>query len=194
MGSIDAKYKEGNRSPELLYKLALTKMDAMDGSYIKIAEEYLATQSDWDTKENREFIYRMVNSLDSDMAQHIVDNKKDYEEHLGERAITGKIIPGGADHIVIRADGCIEIDARYCLQTDSGATIYVRDQGYRHGRPEIMQSLARAEAVNPTEYYFRTCMRLETADPVLSAINKMLFLGSACRTPEQVLIDLYKVH
>ena len=109
-------------------------------------------------------------------------------------AITGKIIPGGADHIVIRADGCIEIDARYCLQTDSGATIYVRDQGYRHGRPEIMQSLARAEAVNPTEYYFRTCMRLETADPVLSAINKMLFLGSACRTPEQVLIDLYKVH
>ena len=91
MGSITTKYEEGNRSPELLYNLALTKLDAMDGSYEQVAEEYLKTQSDWNTKENREFIYRMVNRLDSEMAQHIVDNKKDYEEHLGERAITGKI-------------------------------------------------------------------------------------------------------
>ncbi|MEZ4933926.1 MAG: thioredoxin family protein [Saprospiraceae bacterium] len=91
MGSIATKYEAGDRSPELLYNLAFAKLDAMDGTYEEVAEEYLKTQSDWNTKENREFIYRMVNSLDSDMAKHIVDHKKDYEEHLGERAVAGKI-------------------------------------------------------------------------------------------------------
>jgi thiol-disulfide isomerase/thioredoxin len=91
MGSIATKYEDGDRSPELLYNLAFAKLDAMDGTYEEVAEEYLKTQSDWNTKENREFIYRMVNSLDSDMAKHIVDHKKDYEEHLGERAVAGKI-------------------------------------------------------------------------------------------------------
>lgn len=91
MGSIASKYEAGDRSPELLYNLAFAKLDAMDGTYEEVATEYLKTQSDWNTKENREFIYRMVNSLDSDMAKHIVDHKKDYEEHLGDRAVAGKI-------------------------------------------------------------------------------------------------------
>ncbi|MEO1262178.1 MAG: thioredoxin family protein [Bacteroidota bacterium] len=91
MGSIAMKYEAGDRSPDLLYNLALAKLDAMDGTYEKVAEEYLATQKDWNTKENREFIYRMVTSLDSKMAAHIVDNKKDYEEHLGDRAVSAKI-------------------------------------------------------------------------------------------------------
>ncbi len=91
MGSIAAKYDQGDRSPELLYRLALTKLDAMDGTYEQVAEEYLKTQKNWNTKENREFIYRMVNDLDSDMARHIVNHKEDYEEHLGERAVSGKI-------------------------------------------------------------------------------------------------------
>ncbi len=91
MGSIIEKYENGDRSPELLYKLAMTMLDAMDGTYETIATEYLAAQSDWSTKENMEFIYRMVRSLDSDMASHLVNNKTAYEEALGERAIAAKI-------------------------------------------------------------------------------------------------------
>lgn len=91
ISSIEAQYADGDRSPELLYNLALARFDAMDGSYAKIAEEYLGTQSDWNTKDNREFIYRMVADLDSEMARHMVDNKKIYIEHLGGRAIEGKI-------------------------------------------------------------------------------------------------------
>ena len=91
MGSIEKKYESGDRSPELLYNLAIAKLDAMDSDYQKIAEEYLATQSDWNTEDNRAFIYRTVYSLDSKSAQHIIDNKKTYEDHLGERAIAGKV-------------------------------------------------------------------------------------------------------
>ena len=91
MGSIADKYEQGDRSPELLYTLALAKLDAMDGTYEEVAEEYLKTQNDWNTKENREFIYRMVNSTDSEMAKHLVHHKKDYEAHLGSQAVAGKI-------------------------------------------------------------------------------------------------------
>ncbi len=91
MGSIMAKYESGDRSPELLYNLAMTKLDAMDGTYETVAGEYLETQQDWNTKENMAFVYRMVGSLDSKMSQHFVDNKNAYEELLGERAVAAKI-------------------------------------------------------------------------------------------------------
>lgn len=91
MGSITSKYESGDRSPETLYNLAFAKLDAMDGTYAQVAEEYLATQDNWDTKEIREFIYRMVDDLDSDMAQHMVNHKQDYMDHLGERATSAKI-------------------------------------------------------------------------------------------------------
>lgn len=90
-GSISKKYAAGDRSPKLLYNYALAKFDAMDESYIETAEEYLGTQSDWNNDLNREFIYRMVNDLDSKMARHMVDNLSAYKTQLGEQAMAGKI-------------------------------------------------------------------------------------------------------
>ena len=91
MGSISSRYKKGDRSPDLLYQLALTKLDAMDGSYVEVAREYLKTQKDWSTKKNREFIYRTANDLKTDMAQYLVAHKSDFEQQLGQRAISAKI-------------------------------------------------------------------------------------------------------
>lgn len=90
-GSISKKYANGDRSPKLLYNYAVAKFDAMDEEYIKIADEYLATQSDWNTEMNRKFIYRMANELDSKMATHMVENLSAYNEQLGEMAMAGKI-------------------------------------------------------------------------------------------------------
>lgn len=90
-GSILEKYESGDRSPELLYNYAMAKFDAMDDGYAQIAEEYLATQDDWSTRENMEFIYQMSNDLDSKMARHLIENRSDYEERLGERAVAGKM-------------------------------------------------------------------------------------------------------
>ena len=91
ISSINARYEEGDRSPELLRNLAQVKYDAMDGSYSQIAEEYLATQQNWNSDENMEFIYRMVDDLDSKMADHLLENRKEFENKFGEQAIAGKI-------------------------------------------------------------------------------------------------------
>ena len=108
--------------------------------------------------------------------------------------ISGKIIAGGSDALIIRADGCAELNARYCVQTNDDALIFVQDRGYRHGPKAVMARVAQGEAVDPKTYYFRTCLTLETENPNYQWINQTLFLGSGCRARQQVLIDLYKIN
>jgi hypothetical protein len=80
----------------------------------------------------------------------------------GER-LSGRVLAGGADWQVIRADGVAELDARYTLETADGALIYVRNRGYRHGARNILERLAAGEDVDPALYYMRTTPRFETA-------------------------------
>ena len=62
--------------------------------------------------------------------------------------LSGRVLPGGADWQVIRADGVADLDARYTLETGDGALIYVRNRGYRHGphedRPRVRRNPARS--------------------------------------------------
>ena len=78
-------------------------------------------------------------------------------------SIKGAVVPGGADWQIIRADDVAELEARYTLRTDDGALIYVINRGYRHGPAEVMQRLAKGEAVDPKEYYFRATPTFETS-------------------------------
>jgi len=43
--------------------------------------------------------------------------------------IRGKVVPGGADWQIVRADGLAELDTRYLLQTESGQLIYIQNAG-----------------------------------------------------------------
>ncbi|MBI5915963.1 MAG: thioredoxin family protein [Bacteroidetes bacterium] len=91
IGSINSQYEAGDRSLELLHNLALAKYDAMDGTYAQVADEYLATQKDWGTDENLEFVFRMVSDLDTKMADYLLNNRKVFEEKFGQQAVTGKV-------------------------------------------------------------------------------------------------------
>src|SRR6188508_942139 len=91
--------------------------------------------------------------------------------------LRGKVLPGGGDWTLLRADGVLELDLRITLETDDGALIYLNSFGIRHGPPEVLAALARGEAVDPSQYYFRTAMRFETADPTLAWLNRILALG-----------------
>lgn len=113
-------------------------------------------------------------------------------EVFGER-LHGRILPGGADNLRVREDGCNEIDASYVIEARDGARIDVRDQGYRHGPAAIMQALASGRVVDPGEYYFRTCMRLSSAAIDYDWVNRTLFVGSGARGPDRVRIDVYAV-
>jgi hypothetical protein len=66
----------------------------------------------------------------------------------GER-LQGRVLAGGADWQVVRADGVADLDARYTLETEDGALIYVRNRGYRHGPKAILERLAAGLEVDP---------------------------------------------
>ncbi|MCF8246630.1 MAG: thioredoxin family protein [Saprospiraceae bacterium] len=90
-GSITARYDAGDRSPQLLFNLAMARYDAMDGTYVKIADEYLATQKDWNTDDNLSFIFRMADDLNSKMADYLMNNRGLFEDKYGKQAVTGKV-------------------------------------------------------------------------------------------------------
>jgi Protein of unknown function (DUF3237) len=107
--------------------------------------------------------------------------------------LKGRILPGGADWQLIRADGAADIKARYTIEADGGGLILVNSEGLRHGPPEVMARLARGEAVEAQEYYFRTLMRFETGDPALAWLNRILAIARGARAARAVRLDVFEV-
>jgi hypothetical protein len=108
-------------------------------------------------------------------------------------AIRGCILPGGADWQILRADGAAELDARYTLETDDGALIYVSNQGMRRGSPEVLARLNADETVDPASYYFRTVAQFETGAPAYQWLTDAIFVASAERYPGQVIVRFWKL-
>lgn len=105
--------------------------------------------------------------------------------------LNGTILNLGADWQTIFADGTAELDTRYGFETDDGATIEIRNYGYRHGPAEVIAAIARGEEVDPGSYYMRTHARLETGDPRYAWVNKTLFVGTGARLQGQVVVSLF---
>jgi Protein of unknown function (DUF3237) len=107
--------------------------------------------------------------------------------------LSGRVLPGGADWQVIRADGVAELDARYTLEASDGALIYVRNRGYRHGPPEILKKLSSGEEVDPSLYYMRTTPRFETGDARYAWLNRMVCVATGARRAAAVELDVYEI-
>ncbi|HEX6321560.1 MAG TPA: DUF3237 domain-containing protein [Burkholderiales bacterium] len=110
----------------------------------------------------------------------------------GER-LSGRVLPGGADWQVIRADGVADLDARYTLETEDGALIYVRNRGVRHGPPEVLRQLAAGEAVDPARYYMRTTPLFETGDARYAWLNRIVCVATGARRPAAVELEIFQV-
>jgi hypothetical protein len=104
-----------------------------------------------------------------------------------------RILRGGADWQVVRADGAVEIEARYSARTPAGEYVYIQTYGVRSGPPQILDALLRGEAVDPSEYYFRVAVRLETSAPWLDALERSIFVASAVREADAVFYTAYRV-
>jgi len=111
----------------------------------------------------------------------------------GRDGLGGTLAPGGADWQLVRPDGTIEIDAHYVLQTDEGALIEIRSTGLRRASAEVLDRIAAGEQVDPSEYYFRTHIRLSTAEPSLGWMNHVLAVSSGERRQSAVRINVFEL-
>jgi hypothetical protein len=106
----------------------------------------------------------------------------------------GKIVSGGADYQMLRADGVSELEARYVIELNDGGLVYVENRGIRFGPPELMEKIRRGEPVDPALIYFRSTPRFETAAPGYEWLMRHLFLCSGARYPDRVELRFFQVN
>jgi uncharacterized protein DUF3237 len=107
--------------------------------------------------------------------------------------INGKVCAFGADFQIIRPSELIELEAKYAFETDDAAVVYVENKGIRFGPLELLQRLKRGEPVDPKLIYFRTVPKFETGAAKYRWLMENLFIGSAARHADRVVIDVHQV-
>ena len=107
--------------------------------------------------------------------------------------MNGKVCPFGADFQMIRPNELIELEAKYAFETDDGAVIYIENKGIRFGPVDLLQKLKRGEPVDPKLIYFRTVPKFETGSEKYRWLMENLFIGSAARYADRVVIDVHQV-
>lgn len=91
LAALKARYDFGDRSAQFLYDYTFATSEAMTGTHPKIAEEYLSTQTDWNTERNLSFLFRFLESTDGKMFDYFIANKERYVGIFGENPIARKL-------------------------------------------------------------------------------------------------------
>lgn len=111
---------------------------------------------------------------------------------IGPR-IRARILPGGGDWALMRGDGVLLLDVRLMLQTDDGAAVYMTYAGRRHAPETVMARLARGEAVDPAEMYFRIAPVFETGDARYVWMNRLIAVGVGERLKTGPRYHIYEI-
>ena len=106
--------------------------------------------------------------------------------------LEAEVVPGGADWQYVRADGVVELEARYSIRTKDGVEIAVINRGLRRAPPDIMERLSRGEPVDPAQVYFRTVPTFEAPAGTYDWLRSV-FVATAARLPDKVQIKVFEV-
>jgi hypothetical protein len=107
--------------------------------------------------------------------------------------VNGKVLAFGADFQIIRPNELIDLEAKYAFEADDGATVYVENRGIRFGPVELLQKLKRGEEVDPKLIYFRTVPKFETGHEKYRWLMEHIFVASAARHVDRIVIDVHMV-
>lgn len=107
--------------------------------------------------------------------------------------LAGRILPGGSDWPLLRRDGASEISAIYTIEASDGTLILVRNNGLRISSPLVLQRLRAGEAVDPSEYYFRSSPVFEAPDGSHKWLSEGVFVASLAPRGHSIEIAVYLV-
>ncbi len=111
--------------------------------------------------------------------------------------LRGTVLPGGVDSQVIRPDGRCELSARYGVRLEGGewdgAAFYIENNGFRTVPAEYVPQVLSGGFVDPSLYYFCTTPQFEIYDSRLGWLKERLYICSATRLPDAVILGYYTV-
>ena len=99
--------------------------------------------------------------------------------------LNGRVIPmSGGDFPLSRENGVIDFDARYLLEADDGAIIYLENRGYRWPKSEAIGEQMRAnQDVAFEKYYMRVTPRFDAPAGPHEWMSNHVFVGVAEKLP-----------
>lgn len=113
-------------------------------------------------------------------------------EVRGER-LRGRVLPSGADWILIGADGVGRLDVRAAIETHDGAFLYLAYTGVLHFTEEVTKALARGGTTEFGETCFYANPRVETGDPRYAWLTRAFLLNQGRVAPGRVEYRMYEV-
>jgi hypothetical protein len=99
--------------------------------------------------------------------------------------LNGRVIPmSGGDFPLSRPNGVIDFDARYLLEADDGAVIYLENRGFRWARSnDAAERIGRNEDAAFEEYYMRVTPRFDAPAGPHEWLSQHVFVGVAEKLP-----------
>jgi len=107
--------------------------------------------------------------------------------------LTGEVLPGGGDWPLLRPDGVSELDIRLTCHTEAGQLVYIFGRGIVHMSGEARQRMRRGEAVDPSEYYYRTAAFFETTSEKYGWLNRIVAVGFDSLAPNKITVRVYGI-
>ena len=110
----------------------------------------------------------------------------------GQR-VSGEVLGGGSDWQTIRGDGAITMEVKVNLKTDDDALISMSYRSLVHGPVDVMQRMAKGEAVDASSYYFRAQPLFETSATKYDWINRVVAIGVGHRRADGPVYSIFEV-
>lgn len=109
------------------------------------------------------------------------------------RDLKGKVIPGGADMSIERADGVTMINALYRLKTDDGETIIIDNAGIWRPNTNGLRKLKAGDKLLADDYYCLTSPKFSTSVGKHNWLSQHIFVGTIDDVEDEnaVLIGCY---
>ena len=109
--------------------------------------------------------------------------------------LNGKVIPmSGGDFPLARDNGVIDFDARYLLEADDGAIIYLENRGYRWARSDaIADEMRQNKDVGFEDYYMRVTPKFDAPAGPHEWLSQHVFVGVAEKLPGSNRIHYFVV-
>lgn len=108
-------------------------------------------------------------------------------------ALSGEILPGGGDWMLVPRDGAARLDVRITIRTDDGALVFCHYPGIADLSAEAYARLQSGHDVGPDEIYLRTTPWFETGDERYAWLNKVVCVAVGWLGPMRVGYRVFQI-
>lgn len=107
--------------------------------------------------------------------------------------LRGRVLPSGADWLVVGSDGVGRLDVRATFETHDGALVYVQYPGIVVFEGKLAAAAATGGETQFGDGHFMITPRFETGDPRYAWLHRVVAVGQGRLLPSAVAYRVFEV-